>query len=60
LFARLQRRRHELVYFHAASKPAFFNHFVHFMNKVKTGFWQTVLRGYGQNAIQIDERKGIL
>jgi hypothetical protein len=30
------------------------------MNKVKTGFWQTGRRGHGQDAIQIDERKGIL
>lgn len=41
-------------------KQFFWGHLVRFSHKMKTGFWHTVLRGHGQDAIQFEERQGIL
>jgi hypothetical protein len=60
LVARLHCRTHKLVRFHAASEPDFLHHFVHGMNKMNMEFWQTLLDGYGQNAIQFEKRQRIL
>ena len=46
--------------FMLASEPVFAGHFVWKSNKMKPGLWQTVRCGHGKDAIQFEERKGIL
>jgi hypothetical protein len=46
--------------FMLASEAVFAGRFVRFANKMKPAFWQTVRRGYSQDAIQFEEREGIL
>jgi len=46
--------------FMPTSQPVFTRHFVPKRNKMKPAFWHAVPGGYGQDAIQFEERKGIL
>lgn len=47
-------------HFHAISEPVFFGRPVRESHRMKTKFWHSGLCGHGQDAIQFEEREGIL
>ncbi len=46
--------------FMSASEPAITRRLVRESHRLKPGFWQTVPRGHGQDAVQPEECEGIL